>query len=416
MSEPGPNTRKFTNLKKALDHGPTRLVFLGGIALAFIVVVLAFSTLGSSKPDEEGSAQLESVPVPVTSSARALDHPVNTQAYDELTQESNAQAAEQAKESGGTAMPVPRVGMAQPEAPASSVLPADVDTSDTTAAASTTATTDPQADAQAAQAARQQYERALAERYEPMTQQYDLLVKRWPGSGREAMTVRAAETPREQAQPAASVPATVVGTGGNAEFAPVPDIRANEAFLAVASSEANTDDMLPVVRAKVLNGPAKGAMLMGSIETSDNAPGGLVRFNLLTPADGGPSMAIDAVAIDPLTSRSSVASDVNRHTASRLAALFFSSILSGVSEGLLKGGQQERVIASGQNVVVQRDAYTDRDLAMIGLGKVGTNAAQMMQGAINRRPTVKLNLHTEIGVLFLKDLDLEHGTTPKGMP
>jgi len=160
------------------------------------------------------------------------------------------------------------------------------------------------------------------------------------------------------------------------------------------------------VRARVLSGPAKGAVLSGQIQVGQRAEGGLLRFTQLTPADGGPTVAIDAVAVDPHTSRTAVATDVNRHTVSRMGALFLSSVLGGVSEAMLRGGQQETVVSTGQTTVVQRDAYTDRDLALIGLGRVGTNAAGMVGTAVNRPPTVRLRAGTEIGVLFLQDVNL----------
>nr|WP_309359062.1 hypothetical protein [Xanthomonas campestris] len=34
------------NIASALKHGPTRLIFIGGIVLSLVVVVLAFSFMG----------------------------------------------------------------------------------------------------------------------------------------------------------------------------------------------------------------------------------------------------------------------------------------------------------------------------------------------------------------------------------
>lgn len=392
---------KSENLKKVLSHGPTRLIFFGGIALMLMVVVVAFSLLGRSKPQGDGSAELTNVPVPVESNG---SQPMNTQAYDQLASASDAEAAEQAKRSGESAMPMPRVGQAEPEVKpdvAAGMPPAQ----GSAATATATEPTGPSEAEKQAQAAQQLQDQAVAARYQIMAKQYDQLVARWPGGGavREPMTIRA---PVVQATAAAAASADALPTAEVTADVTSPDIRANEAFLGVTISQANTDDPLPLVRARVLNGPAKGAVLLGTIETSERAPGGLVRFNLMTLPGAGNSVAIDAVAIDPATSRSTVASSVNRHTVSRMAALFFSSVLGGVSEAMLKGGQQERVVVNGATTVVQRDAYSDRDLALIGVGKVGVNSAQMMESAVNRRPTVVLKSGIDIGVLFLKDLTL----------
>lgn len=396
---------KTENLKKALSHGPTRLIFLGGIGLTVMVIVLAYSMLGRGKPQGAGSAQLESVPVPTESTGA---QPMNTQAYDQLAAASDAQTAADAKSSGESAMPMPRVGEVEPEAKhdvAVGMPPAEASTA-ATAPASASAEAG-QSDAQRhAQAVQEAHDQAVVARYQAMAKQYDQLVARWPGGGgaREPMTIRAPAA--NESPTVAGAAATQPATAPSAPLLSSPDIRANEAFLGVTISEANTDDPLPLVRARVLNGPAKGAVLLGTIETSERAPGGLVRFNLMTLPDAGESVAIDAVAIDPATSRSSVASSVNRHTVSRMAALFFSSVLGGVAEAMLQGGQQERVVTNGTTTVVQRDAYSDRDLALIGVGKVGVNGAKMVEGAVNRRPTVTLRSGVDVGVLFMKDVTL----------
>lgn len=394
---------KTENLKKALSHGPTRLIFLGGIGLTVMVIVLAYSMLGRGKPQGEGSAQLESVPVPTESTGA---QPMNTQAYDQLAAASDAQTAADAKSSGESAMPMPRVGEAEPEVKndvAVGMPPAEASTAATAPASAEAGQSDAQRHAQAVQEA---HDQAVVARYQAMAKQYDQLVARWPGGGgaREPMTIRAPAA--NESPTAAAAAATQPATAPSAPLLSSSDIRANEAFLGVTISEANTDDPLPLVRARVLNGPAKGAVLLGTIETSERAPGGLVRFNLMTLPDAGESVAIDAVAIDPATSRSSVASSVNRHTVSRMAALFFSSVLGGVAEAMLQGGQQERVVTNGTTTVVQRDAYSDRDLALIGVGKVGVNGAKMVEGAVNRRPTVTLRSGVDVGVLFMKDVTL----------
>lgn len=391
---------RASNFKKAMSHGPTRLMFLGGIGLAGIVMVIGFSMMRGGKPSADNSAELQSVPVPTGTVTSA--QPVDTAQYEQLTAASNAQAVEQAKATGATAMPIPRVGQAQPEAVAPPVVgppqPATQDQVQSTAVAA-----DPQAAQQAQQAAAER-ERALQARYNTMAKQFDLLVARWPRAGErgELATQRiqlAEESPA--AVGAVSATNTVVASS---DTSTAPTIRANEVFLGVTTSLANTDDAMPLVRARILSGPAKGAELLGTLETSKNAQGAMLRFTMLTPANGGASIAIDAIAVDPTTQRTSVATDVNRHTVSRFSALFFSSVLGGVSEALMKGGQAENVYSTGGTAVVQRDPYSDRQLALIGVGKVGVNGAGMMQSAVTRIPTVTLKGGSEIGVLFLKDL------------
>lgn len=389
---------------KAMSHGPTRLIYLGGLGLAIVVLVIAFSMMRPSRPADSAGTMVEAAPVPVAVGA-ANAQPMNTDAYDQLTAQSNAQAVAEAKASGGTAMPIPTVGEAEPKPePASVVGPPTAAGEQPATAAATGTTTQPQVD-EAELRRRQEHERQLQARYNAMAKQYDLLMRRWPGdNGRGELATQRVQIPEERA----AVPAVgavssepTLLTAGSAPS--MPDLRMGQVFLGVTTSLANTDDAMPLVRARILSGPAKGAELMGTLEASSRGGGGTLRFTAMTPPGGGAAVPIEAIAVDPVTSRTSVATDVNRHTVSRMSALFFSSVLGGASEALMQGGRRENVITSGNNLVVQRDAFSDRELAMIGVGRMGQNGASMMESAINRPPTVTLKGGTEIGVLFLKD-------------
>ncbi|MBZ3918547.1 DotG/IcmE/VirB10 family protein [Xanthomonas citri] len=398
------------NIASALKHGPTRLIFIGSIVLCLVVVVLAFSFMGGGKPSASGDVVLETIPEPTAQSGQSGQAPVNTQAYDALAQQSDLMALKQAQQTGGTAMPMPRPGQAPAES--KGVVTIDgtgVNMQGSQESAAPTAT----AQAQSAEttARLQQHDAQVQERYKTMSEQYNKLVAHWISE----QTPKSVAVPqqREEAQSSA---APTGGTAASSDSPGVaaaaagavsnPIVRANDTYLAVTLGDATTDDRLPLVRAKLLSGPAKGSVLRGTIESSEYAPGGFIHFTSLTPPETAAkrdAVEIDAVAIDPTTSRASVG-NVNKHTASKMAALFFSSVLSGVSEALIAGGQEENVVTNGQTVVVQKDAFSDRQLALVGLGKVGTNATQMLQPTINRKATASISQQTQIGLLFLSDV------------
>ncbi|WP_239524567.1 DotG/IcmE/VirB10 family protein [Stenotrophomonas maltophilia] len=398
------------NIASALKHGPTRLIFIGSIVLCLVVVVLAFSFMGGGKPSASGDVVLETIPEPTAQNGQPGQAPVNTQAYDALAQQSDLMALKQAQQTGGTAMPMPRPG----QAPAESKGEVTIDGTGVSMQGSQQAPAPtPTAQTQSAEttARLQQHEAQVQERYKTMSEQYNKLVAHWiseqaPKSiavpqQREEERSSAAETSGTTAS--SDLPKAAADAAGAVSN---PVVRANDTYLAVTLGDATTDDRLPLVRVKVLSGPAKGSILRGTIESSEYAPGGFIHFTSLTPPETAAkrdAVEIDAVAIDPTTSRASVG-NVNRHTASKMAALFFSSVLSGVSEALIAGGQEENVVTNGQTVVVQKDAFNDRQLALVGLGKVGTNATQMLQPTINRKATASISQQTQIGLLFLSDV------------
>lgn len=396
----GKTASRFSNLSKALNDPRTRLVFFGGLGLALMVMMFAVARLSSDGPVGDAEVQVAHVAVP--NGAQPSTQPVNTQVYEELTSQAEQASVAQAKQSEGTAMPIPRVGEAPPAS-----NPADDQATLPRDGGSTVGTAQPAQDDQQ-QRILQMEEQLRQQRYAAMARQFDLLVGRWGSSAGEFQSQRV-QTPAEVPPTEVSSPATRVSPQEPAVasgIASQPLIQANTLSLGVTLSESNTDDALPLVRARVLSGPAKGALISGQIQVGPRAEGGLVRFTQLTPANGGAAVAIDAVAVDPRTARASVASDVDKHTVSRMGALFLSSVLGGVSEAMLRGGQQETVIANGQTTLVQREAYSDRDLALIGVGRVGSNAAGLVESAVNRPPTVRLRAGTEIGVLFLQDVNL----------
>ncbi|UXF74661.1 IcmE-like type IV secretion system protein (plasmid) [Stenotrophomonas maltophilia] len=394
------------NIASALKHGPTRLIFIGGIVLSLVVVVLAFSFMGGGKPANNGEVVLESVPEPtVAPSGQTL---TNTEAYDALAQQSDIQALKQAQQTGGTAMPMPRPGQAAAEAKGEVTIDGTGVNMNAVPEPAAAAATTAQAQSAEATARLQQHEQQVQARYAAMSKQYDNLVGRWISVQTPVSVAVNQERKAGEAADAQAASASVASTASDdmAETTSSALLRANDTYLGITLGDATTDDRLPLVRARILNGPGKGSVMRGTIETSEFAPGGFIHFTSLTPPDGAlkrDAVEIDAVAIDPATSRASVG-DVNRHTASRMASLFFSSVLSGVSEALIAGGQQENVVTTGQTVVVQKDAFNDRQLALVGLGKVGTNATQMLQPTINRKPTASIGQKTEIGVLFLSDV------------
>lgn len=398
------------NIASALKHGPTRLIFIGSIVLCLVVVVLAFSFMGGGKPSASGDVVLETIPEPTAQNGQPGQAPVNTQAYDALAQQSDLMALKQAQQTGGTAMPMPRPGQAPAESKGEVTIDGtgvNMQGSQETAAPTATA----QAQSAETTARLQQHEAQVQERYKTMSEQYNKLVAHWISE----QTPKSVAVPqqREEAQTSAAPTGGTVASSDSPGAAAAaagavsnPIVRANDTYLAVTLGDATTDDRLPLVRAKLLSGPAKGSVLRGTIESSEYAPGGFIHFTSLTPPETAAkrdAVEIDAVAIDPTTSRASVG-NVNKHTASKMAALFFSSVLSGVSEALIAGGQEENVVTNGQTVVVQKDAFSDRQLALVGLGKVGTNATQMLQPTINRKATASISQQTQIGLLFLSDV------------
>lgn len=166
----------------------------------------------------------------------------------------------------------------------------------------------------------------------------------------------------------------------------------------------NTDEPGPVVATIRQPGPFQGAKLIGQISAGAEAKAVGVQFSSMTVPGEASARTVEAWAVDPSKDyRAALATDVNNHYVSRGLSVFIGSFLSGYADGLLRGGQQENVITTGETVVVQKDAYTDRQLVEIGVGNVGRTASQQLSQGANRKRTIKVAAGIDIGILFLKD-------------
>lgn len=375
------------NLRKALSNPHTRLVFGFAMGLPIIVIVLAMAWMRSTRTSD-AYAEVAEVRVPPATSRDRLP-PATQERVDALTDDHNAQVYAAAQQQGESAIPVPRVGQAAPEE--DRAPPPAAGHAAQQAAPPPSSAVDPKRDARVAQLVA------------AMGKQYDLNLARWSAPAQVQHVTYAGALPEGSAAvPSSTTPAADV----RAAPPVVASIRASDVVLGAALGAANTDDGLPLVRGRLLAGPARGAVVMGTIEVTGESPGGLVRFTKLVPAGGGASIDIDAVAVSPSHGRPSVGK-VNRHTASRMGALFASSLLGGVSDALLAGGRNEQVVAGNNATVVQRDRFSATDIGLIGLGRVGTNSAALVERMVARPATATLRANQEFGVLFLQDVILD---------
>jgi len=178
-------------------------------------------------------------------------------------------------------------------------------------------------------------------------------------------------------------------------------IKAGTIMFAVLDTGINSDEPSPIL-AHIVNGPLKGAKLVGSFQRRDQRV--VVSFSLLNASNYPNSISINAVAIDPNTARTALADSVNNHYLLRYGTLFASSFLSGLSQAIQSSGstQTNSLILP----VITRDKLNTADKMQVALGNVGTQYAEQMKGNFNTPPTVKVNAGAGIGILFMSDLSL----------
>lgn len=155
----------------------------------------------------------------------------------------------------------------------------------------------------------------------------------------------------------------------------------------------SSDEPGPVV-VGLKDGALNGARLIGSFKRADEKV--VIHFDRMTFQ--GAWYAVDAYAIDPDTGRLGLATDVDRRTFTRWAALLGSAVLQGAQRAYLSQGTQSSYLW-GQTTTHHFD---DREILGIALGEIGTRTRQTATDYFNRPPTVYVDPSLQlVGVLFM---------------
>lgn len=204
----------------------------------------------------------------------------------------------------------------------------------------------------------------------------------WGGAHR---TVDAGLKPPEPDAAAAATPA--------ATRDPLADLPVDRVYYGLLRVYISSDEPGPIV-VQIKDGALDGARLIGSFKRADEKV--VIHFDRMTFR--GAWYAVDAVATDPATGRLGLATDVDRRTFTRWAALLGSAILQGAQRAYLSQGTQSSYLW-GQTTT---NDFDDREILGIALGEIGTRTRQTANAYFDRPPTVRVDPAIQlVGVLFL---------------
>ena len=394
---------RFGNIKAQLSDGSTRLRFFGGLAVIVVAVIIAYVSLRKSV-NPASSLPSEVATVPSVNAQQAGEGDRVNPAYDQLLAKENAAKAEQAAQTGDSAVPVIRTGAdSQHEAAVPGQAAA---TPPANAPASAPTSAEAAAREQTAQQQRldqqRMYQEAVTAKATAMKQQVNLLITAWGPKDHTSLSVR--EVPKENTVSSTSTAAaatSVADSGVNAAAAKV--VKAGETFYVLPDTVANNGGAATVTGV-IQNGVLNGTRILGRVEMAQNADGPVLRFKTADVKGYTTSQTIDAVAIDPSFL------DVDHHYLLRTVAVLGSSFLSGYGDALLKGGQSQQVVASTTGTLIQTDPYSAKQLVQIGLGNVGKTVGNNIGTLINKAPTVSVDqqkAQAGFAIILLSDMTLK---------
>lgn len=172
-------------------------------------------------------------------------------------------------------------------------------------------------------------------------------------------------------------------------------------YNAILETSINSDEPSPVI-AKIVSGPMAGARLIGGMQRTGEKV--LVEFGTITLPNAKTSMKIRAVAIDPKSTRTALADDVDRHYFLRYGVLLASAFLGGYSDAIARQNTTTTVTPDG-NVVQTTGEISSKDINRQAIGSVGKELAEQTKQQIQGlQPTITVNSGSAIGVLLMDDL------------
>jgi intracellular multiplication protein IcmE len=177
-------------------------------------------------------------------------------------------------------------------------------------------------------------------------------------------------------------------------------VKAGSVMFAVLDTGINSDEVSPIL-ATIVQGPLKGARLLGQFSRTDQKV--LLSFSTMSLQVLPTSISINAVAIDPDTARTAVSSSVNNHYLLRYGTLFGSAFLSGFASAVAQSGATV-VPQNNANAIITQPPLDTKDKVAMALGSVGTQYSAEMGKNFTTPPTVKVDSGTALGILFMADL------------
>lgn len=201
-------------------------------------------------------------------------------------------------------------------------------------------------------------------------------------------------------------PITGPGTG-NPTDPDAPGARGNPIpvgalMYASLDTPINSDEPSPV-RATIVSGPLAGAVMVGGYDRVNEKV--IISFDMLSFE--GNSIGINAIAVDPSTRRTAIASHVDKRTFSRWAAVIGSALFSSFTDSVANGNTS--ITINGTTTTATQGQFSSADQAKIALGEIGDRTAPMADAYFNRPPTVYVNSdkHPAVGIMFMAETRAE---------
>ncbi len=158
----------------------------------------------------------------------------------------------------------------------------------------------------------------------------------------------------------------------------------------------------------IIQGDYKGAKVIGALQpaqSTDNRPEKVIlSFTTLSPLDTTKSLPISAVAVDPDSARTALASDVDHHYLLRYGTLLASSFATGYAKVISSQGSTTSTNSTTGSTTTNMPSLNGSQQIYAALGQVGQNVGSATSTYFNTPNTITVDQGTGFGLLVLKDV------------
>ncbi|MBS0289055.1 MAG: hypothetical protein JSS07_03325 [Proteobacteria bacterium] len=182
-------------------------------------------------------------------------------------------------------------------------------------------------------------------------------------------------------------------------------IKAGTVLFGVLDTAVNTDEPGPVL-ATVVSGKYNGGRLIGTFTHQAQQTSLTINFNQMTLPKKAKSFGVSAVAIDPDTARTALATDYDRHLLQRYGMLFAASFIQGYGQAIAQQGSTTTTSPLTGTTTSTYPELDNRQIFFVALGELGKQTSQAIKPYFNTPYTVTVDQGTSVGLLFLSDVDV----------
>jgi polyhydroxyalkanoate synthesis regulator phasin/type IV secretory pathway VirB10-like protein len=190
-------------------------------------------------------------------------------------------------------------------------------------------------------------------------------------------------------------------------------IKSGTIIFAVLDTAVDSDYPDTPVMATLIEGPFKGARLLGKLALAQGQDKLSLNFSMMDMEAWPTTKTISAFAIDPDTARTVMASEVDHHYMERWGTIMATSFLQGYSTAITNQGTSTTGVFGTSTSHPELSAGSK---FAVGLGQIGMNLNQIALQNLNRPTTVKITAGVGIGVLFTGEVTAEDPTPLKRVP